>query len=67
MRKVNPYTVLAEVSTHSRLKAAGWRASFKVIDNMVSTHSRLKAAGRLHRPACVCLDVSTHSRLKAAG
>ena len=34
------------VSTHSRLKAAGWPIYYKFKDISVSTHSRLKAAGR---------------------
>ena len=33
------------VSTHSRLKAAGWPYSRKFQTLAVSTHSRLKAAG----------------------
>ena len=36
---------LLEVSTHSRLKAAGILASLTNIFDNVSTHSRLKAAG----------------------
>ena len=35
------------VSTHSRLKAAGWPIYYKFKDISVSTHSRLKAAGCL--------------------
>ena len=34
-----------EVSTHSRLKAAGGRLKDAAIKKAVSTHSRLKAAG----------------------
>ena len=37
--------VVQAVSTHSRLKAAGWGMSSIVIHKPVSTHSRLKAAG----------------------
>ena len=33
------------VSTHSRLKAAGWCAWESIRNYTVSTHSRLKAAG----------------------
>ena len=33
------------VSTHSRLKAAGFPLPFRPPINVVSTHSRLKAAG----------------------
>ena len=59
---------IRQVSTHSRLKAAGVIKPFAYILKLVSTHSRLKAAGppvtssRHFRPV-----VSTHSRLKAAG
>ena len=55
------------VSTHSRLKAAGMREIQRRVLKMVSTHSRLKAAGQqvLHHRALEA--VSTHSRLKAAG
>ena len=35
----------AMVSTHSRLKAAGYQAGKAVREEKVSTHSRLKAAG----------------------
>ena len=43
--RARPKTEQGEVSTHSRLKAAGgYPACFKVCIN-VSTHSRLKAAG----------------------
>ena len=55
------------VSTHSRLKAAGFEIPKSNGEVEVSTHSRLKAAGqsktKLYRPS----QVSTHSRLKAAG
>ena len=57
----------AAVSTHSRLKAAGYEASFKGKHVNVSTHSRLKAAGALYELNCPVFVVSTHSRLKAAG
>ena len=58
----------SEVSTHSRLKAAGpenrrWRDDWCE----VSTHSRLKAAGVLDLLRAMAKGVSTHSRLKAAG
>ena len=55
------------VSTHSRLKAAG--SLLKDVRNLkkVSTHSRLKAAGCQIRKLLIVLKVSTHSRLKAAG
>ena len=33
------------VSTHSRLKAAGFGLAVDTIGGVVSTHSRLKAAG----------------------
>ena len=35
----------ADVSTHSRLKAAGYECRLFVGGGKVSTHSRLKAAG----------------------
>ena len=35
-----------EVSTHSRLKAAGKQFGFVQFGENVSTHSRLKAAGK---------------------
>ena len=56
------------VSTHSRLKAAGaFEALVKEMDE-VSTHSRLKAAGSDYPDNYSRLAfVSTHSRLKAAG
>ena len=57
-----------DVSTHSRLKAAGPKQPTKFFQILVSTHSRLKAAGPENRrwrdDWC---EVSTHSRLKAAG
>ena len=55
------------VSTHSRLKAAGFGLAVDTIGGVVSTHSRLKAAGynKLKYPQNYI--VSTHSRLKAAG
>ena len=56
-----------EVSTHSRLKAAGYYIYYTNFNGRVSTHSRLKAAGTMPlRFANICI-VSTHSRLKAAG
>ena len=58
----------SDVSTHSRLKAAGrsiWRCDD---EGRVSTHSRLKAAGdEVLVPGVDFTKVSTHSRLKAAG
>ena len=59
--------VPCDVSTHSRLKAAGrsWQASQAAWS--VSTHSRLKAAGVKFYGEELDLLVSTHSRLKAAG
>ena len=41
-----------KVSTHSRLKAAGWLRRCPCQRFGVSTHSRLKAAGRLCKTAC---------------
>ena len=38
-----------DVSTHSRLKAAGRWTESEINGMTVSTHSRLKAAGRLSR------------------
>ena len=55
------------VSTHSRLKAAGFRSSLKMATIQVSTHSRLKAAGNNTAELIQPVRVSTHSRLKAAG
>ena len=37
---------VSDVSTHSRLKAAGRKFSVLCADEHVSTHSRLKAAGQ---------------------
>ena len=61
--------VSMEVSTHSRLKAAGDGSMTPAVRlDIVSTHSRLKAAGDGSMTPAVRLDiVSTHSRLKAAG
>ena len=56
-----------EVSTHSRLKAAGSTAGFPADAAAVSTHSRLKAAGSVWFVPGLPRQVSTHSRLKAAG
>ena len=59
---------LKNVSTHSRLKAAGISLERRdAILAMVSTHSRLKAAGFLRGILLDAEGVSTHSRLKAAG
>ena len=55
------------VSTHSRLKAAGFRFRRCVLILCVSTHSRLKAAGAYFSAVSPVITVSTHSRLKAAG
>ena len=56
-----------QVSTHSRLKAAGIQSDrFRPL-TAVSTHSRLKAAGKKTSFNLNQLLVSTHSRLKAAG
>ena len=59
--------VSVDVSTHSRLKAAGaeWVAASRA--DAVSTHSRLKAAGKTMAVLLCRTNVSTHSRLKAAG
>ena len=56
-----------DVSTHSRLKAAGTRRRTVERLLVVSTHSRLKAAGLPRIPTKHYPRVSTHSRLKAAG
>ena len=58
---------LWQVSTHSRLKAAGRNRIDGDAFLKVSTHSRLKAAGRNRIDGDAFLKVSTHSRLKAAG
>ena len=57
------------VSTHSRLKAAGFNSTVAhpIRACCVSTHSRLKAAGSEWCATALRLPVSTHSRLKAAG
>ena len=56
-----------QVSTHSRLKAAGNCVNITGFEIDVSTHSRLKAAGYDKYKTAVLKAVSTHSRLKAAG
>ena len=56
-----------KVSTHSRLKAAGFHLLRRAVCTGVSTHSRLKAAGGQRRCPRRRRAVSTHSRLKAAG
>ena len=56
-----------KVSTHSRLKAAGFHGDGYINRTGVSTHSRLKAAGSDHWYDGYIFKVSTHSRLKAAG
>ena len=58
--------VLFKVSTHSRLKAAGFEFGFCGKSVAVSTHSRLKAAGVPDGEIYPVQYVSTHSRLKAA-
>ena len=60
-------SLVARVSTHSRLKAAGLTVALTLFLDGVSTHSRLKAAGRHVRHRRNLGAVSTHSRLKAAG
>ena len=40
--------VIKVVSTHSRLKAAGYDKWHVAVITVVSTHSRLKAAGHLN-------------------
>ena len=55
------------VSTHSRLKAAGYQVGNSCHPTRVSTHSRLKAAGGGNGNGQAQKGVSTHSRLKAAG
>ena len=57
----------ANVSTHSRPKAAGYNGWNIPNEYSVSTHSRLKAAGFGIVFSVMVLTVSTHSRLKAAG
>ena len=56
----------SQVSTRSRLKAAGGAPEDGRRGGRVSTRSRLKAAGGASRRIGVCLAVSTRSRLKAA-
>ena len=58
---------IKRVSTHSRLKAAGYRWVYFRAFRQVSTHSRLKAAGPISFTLSMRDTVSTHSRLKAAG
>ena len=61
------WLMVATVSTHSRLKAAG-SCYCRIYDKAkVSTHSRLKAAGSGLGSSEKSDSVSTHSRLKAAG
>ena len=57
----------AEVSTHSRPKAAGGEQVFPRGHRAVSTHSRPKAAGKSAHLPNLHNQVSTHSRPKAAG
>ena len=61
------HTVFAQVSTHSRPKAAGHDLFALLVKFLVSTHSRPKAAGGHCGAGCVFGCVSTHSRPKAAG
>ena len=58
---------IVDVSTHSRLKAAGIQRVQNAARRGVSTHSRLKAAGCGKGGGIGAALVSTHSRLKAAG
>ena len=62
-----PFNQPTTVSTHSRLKAAGFRYTKEKWQDKVSTHSRRKAAGRQKAATFQIFTVSTHSRLKAAG
>ena len=55
-----------QVSTHSRLKAAGLLNVVGLSVLNVSTHSRLKAAVNFYSSLGDKVVVSTHSRLKAA-
>ena len=64
---VGQVLAVLNVSTHSRLKAAGIGGVFIPHLPVVSTHSRLKAAGYATESANRIITVSTHSRLKAAG
>ena len=66
-RAIGHHRAALEVSTHSRLKAAGCCNRCLVVCLKVSTHSRLKAAGFSKKRKIQRLIVSTHSRLKAAG
>ena len=59
--------ITMQVSTHSRLKAAGPITVIALQSCCVSTHSRLKAAGLAGTFGFRINMVSTHSRLKAAG
>ena len=61
------FRAIGLVSTHSRLKAAGYSSAPCRAFRLVSTHSRLKAAGAYALAAGYPRLVSTHSRLKAAG
>ena len=63
----SPMNIPNQVSTHSRLKAAGYGSTYGGFKPKVSTHSRLKAAGAYAVQAANYVIVSTHSRLKAAG
>ena len=56
-----------EVSTHSRLKAAGSACAVLADTGALPTPPRLTAAGPPPADDPLGLDVSTHSRLKAAG
>ena len=68
MRPLSNLFAAYEVSTHSRLKAAGSGAMSGIAAVIkVSTHSRLKAAGGGFFLKANHEQVSTHSRLKAAG
>ena len=60
-------TLINNVSTHSRPKAAGLSLLELLGDVEVSTHSRPKAAGTAVCKGAEVIAVSTHSRPKAAG
>ena len=62
----NKATVIINVSTHSRPKAAELVAIIAASQTNVSTHSRSKAAELIVTPPSTGDVVSTHSRSKAA-
>ena len=59
--------MVGQVSTRSRLKAAGVKSEHYLPSSVVSTRSRLKAAGTTVIEQLLAETVSTRSRLKAAG